>query len=72
MPSIPDYVAVTKILPVMAFSQEEAVEIRQGKKIFGEISSPTAMVVSGQLVAVLEPADQGRLKSLVVFEDKNV
>ena len=72
LPIIPDYVAVTKILPVIACSEEEAVEIRQGKKIVGEVLSPTAMIVSGQLVAVLEQADPGRLKSLVVFEDRNV
>ena len=54
-------------LPFKEISSQDEIDLRFGKRIFGAADRPTAVLASGELVAVVEPADPNSLKSLVVF-----
>lgn len=54
-------------LPFREISTQEEIDLRFGKRISGAVDRPTAVLASGELVAVVEPADLNSLKSLVVF-----
>lgn len=54
-------------LPFREISTQEEIDLRFGKRISGAADRPTAVLASGELVAVVEPADPNSLKSLVVF-----
>jgi tRNA pseudouridine55 synthase len=54
-------------LPYIEISTQDEIDLRFGKRIAGAVSSPTAALCSGELVAVVESAGTSSLKSLVVF-----
>ena len=54
-------------LPFKEISSQDEIDLRFGKRISGAADRPTAVLASGELVAVVEPADPNSLKSLVVF-----
>jgi tRNA pseudouridine55 synthase len=61
-------------LPYIEISTQDEIDLRFGKRIAGTVAEPTAVLCSGNLVAVVEPAGSNSLKSLVVFSkgDANV
>jgi len=70
LPVTPAVEAVKYILPTLEISAEEALFIRQGKRITGEAASLTALTLKNTLVAVAEPAAKQSIKSVVVFNDE--
>ena len=70
LPYIPAVEAVKNILPTLEITAEEALFIRQGKRINGEAAALTALTLKNTLVAVAEPAGKHRIKSVVVFNDE--
>ena len=64
---IPLVEAAQEALPVLEVSLQDVIDLRHGKRITGDVEVPTAGVCSGELIAVLESAGAGSLKSLVVF-----
>lgn len=62
--------AVKNILPTFEITPEEALFIRQGKRITGEVSELTALTSQNTLVAVAETAGKQSIKSVVVFNDE--
>lgn len=61
--------AVKSVLPTMEITQEEALFIRQGKRISGELTELSALICQDNLVAVAESSGKHSIKSLVVFND---
>ena len=61
-------------LPYIEISAQDEIDLRFGKRIAGTVAEPTAVLCSGELAAVVEPAGSNSLKSLVVFSkgDSNV
>jgi len=47
------------------------VEIRHGKRINGSIAEVTALTFSRELIAIAEPVEGSKIKSLVVFNEVN-
>jgi len=70
LPYIPAVEAVKNILPTLEISAEEALFIRQGKRISGEAAALTALTLKNTLVAVAEPAGKQSIKSVVVFNNE--
>ena len=70
LPVMPAVEAVKHILPTLEITPEEAIFIRQGKRITGEASELTALTSQNNLVAVAEPAGKQIIKSVVVFNDE--
>jgi tRNA pseudouridine55 synthase len=70
LPVMPAVEAVKYILPTLEITPEEALFIRQGKRINGEAAALTALTSQNNLVAVAEPAGKQSLKSVVVFNDE--
>jgi len=64
---IPIVEAAEEALPVLEVGLQDVIDLRHGKRIAGDVEVPTAAVCSGELIAVLESAGAGSLKSLVVF-----
>ena len=54
-------------LPFTEISNQDEIDLRFGKRISGSVDQPTAVLASGELVAVVESAGSNSLKSLVVF-----
>jgi len=54
-------------LPYIEISAQDEIDLRFGKRIAGTVAEPTAVLCSGELVAVVESAGTSSLKSLVVF-----
>jgi len=54
-------------LSYVEISAQDEIDLRFGKRIAGAVSLPTAVLCSGELVAVVESAGTSSLKSLVVF-----
>ena len=54
-------------LPYIEISTQDEIDLRFGKRISGTVAAPTAVLCSGELVAVVEPVGSNSLKSLVVF-----
>jgi len=69
LPIIRSVAAAKLVMPFIEADKDQALAIRQGKRIKGEVSEPTALISSGELVAVVESAGNQSLKSLVVFND---
>lgn len=61
--------AVSKFMPVIEISSEDALALRQGKRIKGSVETETAVISEGNLVAVVVANDKASIKSLVVFND---
>lgn len=59
-----------KLMPRIQITQQQALALRQGQRISGEIAGNHGAVCEGQLVAVVSQVEPGEIKSLVVFEDK--
>lgn len=55
------------LMPTVKITAAEALMLRQGKQIEGSIEQISGAVCSAELVAIVEPAKLGKLKSLVVF-----
>jgi tRNA pseudouridine55 synthase len=72
LPVMPAVEAVKYILPTLEITPEEALFIRQGKRITGEAAALTALTLRNTLVAVAEPAGKQSIKSVVVFNDEVV
>ena len=74
LPILKSVDAARGILPTMEIDAEQALFMRQGKRISGEISTNTALIFDNTLVAIAEPAGSSSIKSVVVFndEDQNV
>lgn len=70
LPVMPAVGAVKHILPTLEITPEEALFIRQGKRITGEVSELTALTSQNTLVAVAETAGKQSIKSVVVFNDE--
>ena len=70
LPVMPAVEAVEYILPTLEITAEEALFIRQGKRITGEAAVLTALTSQNTLVAVAEPASKHSIKSVVVFNDE--
>jgi hypothetical protein len=70
LPVMPAVEAVKYILPTLEITPEEALFIRQGKRITGEAASLTALTSQNTLVAVAEPVGKQSIKSVVVFNDE--
>jgi len=64
---IPIAEAARGSLPSLEISEQAVIDLRHGKRILGDIDVPTAVLCGGELIAVLESAGSGFLKSLVVF-----
>ena len=62
--------AVKHVLPTIEITPEQAVFIRQGKRIIGEITEISALICQQTLVAVAETAGKQSIKSIVVFNDE--
>ena len=62
--------AVKYVLPTIEITPEQAVFIRQGKRIIGEIAEISALICQQTLVAVAETAGKQSIKSIVVFNDE--
>ena len=61
--------AVRDVLPILEVSSEDALALRQGKRVAKTIHGITALICEDVLVAVAEPAGNQSLKSLVVFNE---
>ena len=61
--------AVSEVLPIIEISSEDALALRQGKRVAKTIQGITALICEEVLVAVAEPAGNQSLKSLVVFNE---
>jgi len=61
--------AVRDVLPILEVSSEDALALRQGKRVAKAIHGITALICEDVLVAVAEPAGNQSLKSLVVFNE---
>ncbi len=70
LPLIVSAEAVKHILPSLEITPEQALFIRQGKRINGEITGVSALTCQNTLVAVAESAGKQRIKSVVVFNDE--
>ena len=64
---IPISEAAQGSLPCLEISEQAVIDLRHGKRIAGDVVQPTAALCKGELIAVLESAGSGFLKSLVVF-----
>jgi tRNA pseudouridine55 synthase len=64
---IPISEAAQGSLPCLEISEQAVIDLRHGKRIAGDVVQPTAALCKGELIAVLESAGSGLLKSLVVF-----
>lgn len=69
IPIIRSVDAVKFLMPVIECNADQALAIRQGKRIIGEVDQVAALIGSGELIAVVESAGPKNLKSLVVFND---
>jgi tRNA pseudouridine55 synthase len=69
LPILKSVSAVRDVLPILEISSEEALALRQGKRVAKAIAGVTALIYEDLLVAVAEPAGSQSLKSLVVFND---
>jgi len=65
--AIPIAEAAQGSLPSLEISRQDVIDLRHGKRIVGDVAQPTAALCEGELIAVLESAGSGFLKSLVVF-----
>lgn len=70
LPLIVSAEAVKHILPSLEITPEQALFIRQGKRINGEITVVSALTCHNTLVAVAESAGKQGIKSVVVFNDE--
>lgn len=61
--------SAAKVMPAFEISKEQALAIRQGKRINLSVLGVSAVSFAGELVAVVEPVGQEFVKSLVVFMD---
>jgi tRNA pseudouridine55 synthase len=62
--------AVKHVMPLIEITPEQALFIRQGKRISGEITEISALICQGTLVAIAETAGKQSIKSIVVFNDQ--
>ena len=62
--------AVKHVMPFIEITPEQALFIRQGKRISGEITEISALICQGTLVAIAETAGKQSIKSIVVFNDE--
>ncbi|MFM8927322.1 MAG: tRNA pseudouridine(55) synthase TruB [Rhodoluna sp.] len=60
------------ILPMLEITYLESVDLRHGKQIQGEITQETAVYHAKDLVAIVQQARVGWLKSSVVFEGDSI
>jgi len=69
LPIIQSVDAVKFLMPVIDSTTDQALAIRQGKRIIGEVDQVAALISSDELIAVVESAGTNSIKSLVVFND---
>lgn len=69
LPILKSVSAVGDVLPILEIDSEDAVALRQGKRVAKTIQGITALICEDVLVAVAEPAGNQSLKSLVVFNE---
>jgi len=69
IPIIRSVDAVKFLMPVIECNADQALAIRQGKRIIGEVDQVAALISSDELIAVVEAAGTNSIKSLVVFND---
>lgn len=69
LPIIQSVDAVKFLMPVIDSTTAQALAIRQGKRIIGEVDQVAALISSDELIAVVESAGTNSIKSLVVFND---
>jgi tRNA pseudouridine55 synthase len=62
--------AVKHVMPLIEITPEQALFIRQGKRISGEITEISALICQDTLVAIAETAGKQSIKSIVVFNDE--
>ena len=62
--------AVKHVMPFIEITTEQALFIRQGKRISGEITEISALICQGTLVAIAETAGKQSIKSIVVFNNE--
>lgn len=62
--------AVKHVMPLIEITPEQALFIRQGKRISGEITEISALICQGTLVAIAETAGKQSIKSIVVFNNE--
>ena len=62
--------AVKHVMPFIEITPEQALFIRQGKRISGEITEISALICQDTLVAIAETAGKQSIKSIVVFNDE--
>lgn len=62
--------AVKHVMSFIEITTEQALFIRQGKRISGEITEISALICQGTLVAIAETAGKQSIKSIVVFNDE--
>lgn len=70
LPIIKSVEAVKYVLPTLEIDEGQALFMRQGKRISGEINTLTALNFKETLVAIAEPASGSTIKSVVVFNDE--
>ena len=69
LPILKSVSAVRDVLPILEISSDDALALRQGKRVAKTITGITALICEDVLVAVAEPAGAQSLKSLVVFNE---
>lgn len=62
--------AVKHVMPLIEITPEQALFIRQGKRISGEITEISALICQCTLVAIAETAGKQSIKSIVVFNNE--
>ena len=63
--------AASSVMPVVEIDAKAAQDLVNGKRIQVEMEQASAVVSDGRLVAVVEPASEGKVRSLVVFPEDN-
>lgn len=65
--AIPLAQACQALMPIMEITADQALALRQGKQIAGNVATKVGAVLDGELVAILTQAKLETLKSVVVF-----
>jgi len=63
--------AISSLMPVVEISNEQETWLRQGKRFDIQIGQVSAAARDSRIVAIVEPYQNSKVKSLVVFQEDN-
>lgn len=63
--------AAKSVLPTFEISEQQAIDLRNGKRLAGSVETLTGVFHDSDFVAVVENASAGSLKSVAVFAKEN-